>query len=103
MQRRRNRSRRRENPDGDGNIEGSAVLAQIRWCEVDRDPAQWKLETAVFERATNTDPTFFHARVGKPDNVTARKPIRHVHFDMNGRGFNSNDSRGKHMSKHMAH
>jgi hypothetical protein len=34
--------------------------------------------------------------------VTTRQPVGHIHFDMDGRGFDADDGRRKHMSEHTS-
>jgi hypothetical protein len=96
------RARGRQDADGDGNVEGCPVLAQIRRRQIHRDATERVLETAVFDGAANADASLHDAGIRQAHDVAARQPIRHVHLDVDGRGFDADDGCGKNVSKHMA-
>ena len=93
-------ARRAEHPDGDRDVEGGAVLAQVGGRQVDGDPARRQLEAAVLERAADPHPPLAHAGVGQPDDVAAGEPDRHVDLDVDGRGFDPDDGGGGDTREH---
>ena len=95
-------ARRGEHPDGDRDVVGGAVLAQIGRRQVDRDPARRQLEAAVLQRAADPNPPLANAGVGQPDDVAAGEADRHVDLDVDRSGFDSHHRGGGDTREHAA-
>ena len=76
---------RLEQADGDGEIEGGALFADIRGREIDGDLIHGEEEPAVFERGTYAFFGLLHRRIGQSDHLiggNAAVDVR-LHFDGN--------------------
>jgi hypothetical protein len=91
-----------QDADGDGNVEGGPVLAQVGWRQIHGDATERVLESAVLDGAANADAAFLHAGIRQAHDVAAGQPVRHVHFDVDGGGLDAENGCGKYVSKHMA-
>ena len=70
-----------QDPDGDGQIERRARLAQLRRRKVDRDAARREGEPGVPDRAADALTRFLHGRVAQADDREAWQAGRDVDLD----------------------
>ena len=91
-----------QHADGDRDVEGGPVLAQVGGRQVDGDPARRQLEPAVVQRAADPDPPLADAGVGEPDDVAAGQADRHVDLDVDGGGLDPDHRGGGDPSEHAA-
>ena len=63
-------------------IKPRTVLSHIGRCEIDRNPLLPQLHTGVANRSSYPLLRFLHRRIGKPDQLKARQPGRHIHLNV---------------------
>ena len=65
-----------QDPDGDRQVVGRPVLADVRRRQVHRDLAGRQLRPDVVQRPADARPPLLHPRVGQPDDWQSRQPRR---------------------------
>src|SRR5437667_3144308 len=78
-----------EEPEGDRQVEGRALLAHARGPEVDRHPALGVLEAAVAERRPDALGALADGAVGEADGGGMRQPRRDVDLDVDDQGVDA--------------
>ena len=89
-------SRCNEDPDRDGQIKRSPVLAHIGWCKVHSDPAGRNLETGIDERRADSLAALFDGARCESDDRPLRQASGRIHFDDDVEGINSQERGGTH-------
>ena len=74
-------SARRENADGDRQVEAPRLLRQVGRRETHGDFSLWKLELRVLQRGANAVARLAHFGLRKPDDVDAGQPAREMDLD----------------------
>jgi hypothetical protein len=80
-----------QDPDGDGDVVGAAVLAQIGGGQVHHDLARGHLDAGVLERAPDPGAPLLHPGVGQADDLEARQAGGDVDLDVDGGGLDAGD------------
>jgi hypothetical protein len=73
---------RGENRERDREVEAGALLAQIGWREVDRDPPQRPFELGTRDAASHPLASLSDSLVGKTDDRERRHTLLQVRFDL---------------------
>ena len=71
-----------ENCQRDREIEGRAILADIGWCEVDRNAPEREEKSGIDESRAHPFAALFDSALGQPDRREGRQPVGDVHFDV---------------------
>ena len=91
---------RGENAERDRQIEGRTRFAHVGGREVHRDAMRGKLEPGIADGASHAVAALTHARIGQADHGEARKPERHVDFDVDRTGFDAENGGGPQAGEH---
>jgi len=76
---------RREDAEGDREVEATSFLGQIGWCEVDGDALLRVLVARLQERGAHAILALAHGRLGQADDRRLRDAAAQVHFDLDRR------------------
>jgi hypothetical protein len=93
-------SRAAQDPDGDGDVVGGAVLAQIGGGQVHHDLARGHLDAGVLEGAPDPGAPLLHPGVSQADDLEARQAGGDVDLDVDGRGLDAGDGGGEDAGEH---
>jgi hypothetical protein len=89
-----------QDTERDGQVEGTAVFANVRRREIDRDSPQGKRESGIGERCAYPFPALLDRAVRKADGREARQTIGDVHFDVHGVGIDPENGGGPDTGEH---
>ncbi len=91
-----------EDPDRDGKVQRRAGLAQVRRCEVDRDPARRMAESGVPNSASNPLARFLKGGIGQADDREPRQSGRDVDLDPDDPAVETDKGGGQQRGEHTA-
>ena len=89
-----------EDPQGDGQIERRAVLADVGGREVDGDAAERKLEAGVGQSGAHPLSALLDRAVRQADGAERGETAADVHLDVHGIGVDAEDGGGTNAGEH---
>jgi len=78
-----------QDAQGDRQIEATRLLGQVRWREIDRDPALREFVAAILDRRADTVACFLDLGVGQTDQRECRQAAGEMHLDGDLGGFHA--------------
>ena len=101
-QRSLNLSRGRQQADGDGQVVGRALLAQVGGGQVHGDALHGVGIAAVFNGGVHPLLGFLDARVGQPDHGVAGQPVIDVHFHGDDDALHAEEAAAVNLGQHQS-
>ena len=89
-----------QHPQGDGQLEGGALLLQVGRGQVHGDPLLRQGEAAVLERGDHPHLRLAHRALGQAHHVEEGHAQRHVHLDLDHHRVHAHQRPGLHASQH---
>ena len=90
-----------EYAQGDGQVEGGALLLQVRRGQVHDQPFRREAEAAVLHRRAHPFPGFLHRGVRQADDLKQHHAVGHVHFHFNGEALDAGKTAAGDIGKHV--